>query len=287
MKIKFQSVLRAGIVTRLVTLWTGLFPGVLMASAAVADVQSPWVDGMSSRTRLVAGAIARADGSRELIAGVEVALPQGWKTYWRSPGDDGGIPPEFDFSRSRNVKLVKVLYPAPRRFTDKSGDVIGYDSDVVFPVEITPINPAAPVALALTANYGVCKNICVPVEAVASLDLPLDLSAPGPVLTAALDQVPKPEGKGMQVTLWQAHLQGAAPGIAIEITGGGASTDAFLETADGSFVPQAQIISRAGDVTRLRVDLTQGANVAALTGKPLRLTIVGDQGAVEIEKLLE
>ena len=49
---------------------------------------------------------------RVFRAGIEIKLKQGWKTYWRYPGDSG-VPPAFDFSKSQNVKSVTVLYPAP------------------------------------------------------------------------------------------------------------------------------------------------------------------------------
>src|SRR5436309_312013 len=72
------------------------------------------------------------------IAGVELQLPEGWKTYWRTPGDAGGVPPTFDWSKSDNLASVKVLYPAPKRFSDRAGDTVGYKGTVVFPVEVIP-----------------------------------------------------------------------------------------------------------------------------------------------------
>ena len=63
--------------------------------------------------------------ARPLRAGIELRLAPGWKTYWRYPGDSG-IPPRFDFAKSRNVKSVTVRWPAPQRLTDESGTSIGY-----------------------------------------------------------------------------------------------------------------------------------------------------------------
>ena len=62
---------------------------------------------------------------------------QGWKTYWRMPGD-AGIPPQFDWSGSQNVKSVEVLWPAPQRFIDSGGETVGYKDRVVFPLRIVP-----------------------------------------------------------------------------------------------------------------------------------------------------
>src|SRR4051812_40829530 len=54
--------------------------------AGAGAASSDWVEGHNSRARLVAG-----NG----IAAVELQMPEGWKTYWRTPGDAGGVPPSF------------------------------------------------------------------------------------------------------------------------------------------------------------------------------------------------
>ena len=74
---------------------------------------------MRSAARLIAASSPAKDGT--LHAGIEIRLDQGWKTYWRYPGDSG-IPPQFDFSASENVKAVTVLWPAPQRFDDGGGE---------------------------------------------------------------------------------------------------------------------------------------------------------------------
>ena len=93
--------------------------------------------------------------------GLEIELDHGWKTYWRLPGD-AGIPPQFDWSKSQNLKSVEVLWPAPHRFQDKGGETIGYKDRVVFPLRILPENPDVPVMLNLSLFFGVCQDICIP-----------------------------------------------------------------------------------------------------------------------------
>ncbi len=99
--------------------------GGFRASDAAAEIASPWVDGHSSRVRLVGGAS---------LVGIEIELPEGWKTYWRTPGEAGGVPPAFDWSGSKNLASAQVLYPAPKRFSDSSGDTVGYKGTIVLPV---------------------------------------------------------------------------------------------------------------------------------------------------------
>ena len=48
---------------------------------------------------------AEAEGAR--MAGLVLDVTPEWKTYWRNPGA-AGIPPQFDWSRSRNLGAVEV-----------------------------------------------------------------------------------------------------------------------------------------------------------------------------------
>ena len=80
----------------------------------------------------------RSKSAKAYLAGVEITLAEGWKTYWRTPGD-AGVPPLFDWTGSTNVAAIKVRYPAPiataqSRLPRPSATRIR----VIFPVEVTP-----------------------------------------------------------------------------------------------------------------------------------------------------
>ena len=100
----------------------------------------------------------QTDGGR--MAGLRLTLADGWKTYWRSPGD-AGIPPSFDWSASVNVASVEVFWPRPEVFISFGMQTIGYSDQVVLPLRVKPLDPARPITLAVTADLGVCKEICV------------------------------------------------------------------------------------------------------------------------------
>jgi DsbC/DsbD-like thiol-disulfide interchange protein len=117
-------------------------------------------------------------------------LLPGWHTYWRYPGDSG-VPPRFDFAGSGNVKSAKVLYPAPTLHSDEAGQTIGYEGSVVFPVDVTPNDPAKPVTLKLKIDYAVCEKLCVPAEGAATLTLQPGPSAEDAAVKAALAHVPE------------------------------------------------------------------------------------------------
>ena len=134
--------------------WRAAFCAVGLLSAlpqieAADGLTSDWVVGHASRARLLAG-----NG----IAGVELQMPEGWKTYWRSPGDAGGTPPTFDWSKSDNLASANVLYPAPKRFTDRAGDTVGYKGTVVFPVEVTPKDREQAHRSAVSASTTACAR---------------------------------------------------------------------------------------------------------------------------------
>ncbi len=140
--------------------------------ASHAQEASPWTEGHRSRVRLVAGG---ADGAGQL-AGVDISLDPGFKTYWRNPGE-AGLPPAFDWAKSTNVGAIEVLWPAPSRSEDGGGVSYGYQGQVLFPVRIRAQDPGKPVGLALKIDYGVCKDICIPAQAELSLKLPAKASA--------------------------------------------------------------------------------------------------------------
>src|SRR5690242_15253493 len=120
--------------------------------------------GPSYSARLIGGETERGNWR----AGFDLKLGKGWRTYWRVPGD-AGVPPQFDWSRSRNVETVTLLWPAPSRFTDEGGETIGYKDRVVFPVDVVAKDPGRPIDLALEAFLGVCEKICIPVKLEMSL----------------------------------------------------------------------------------------------------------------------
>lgn len=156
-------------------------------AAATEDV-SRWDGDARSGVRLIAG--APKAGVPYLRAGVEVRLMRGWHTYWRYPGD-AGVPPQFSFAGSRNVKHVEVLWPAPERMVDAGGTSIGYSTGIVFPLRVIPQEAGKPVALRLHLQYAICEKLCVPAEGRGELALTGGRASQDAALAAAENRVPK------------------------------------------------------------------------------------------------
>jgi DsbC/DsbD-like thiol-disulfide interchange protein len=260
--------------------------GMHLAPAAAAEtgLASPWTElHAGSRMRLVAGATT----PKGATAGVEIVLADGWKTYWRMPGD-AGVPPRFDWKGSANVGAVKVLYPAPARLQEPAAETIGYKTGVVFPVEVTPRDASKPVDLRLAIELGICRDICVPAEAMLSLTIPPSSKAETPpALVAALRSVPR-FGSGRladdpELTRATAVLDGPQPQLTLEARfPGGAGADLFIEAPDDIYVPMSKRLPDAPDGSvRFGVDLSRGGNAQDLKGKLLRLTLVSKAGAIE------
>ncbi|MCB1508386.1 MAG: hypothetical protein KDI98_06450, partial [Hyphomicrobiaceae bacterium] len=108
---------------------------------------------------IVPGGPSQADGRR--LAGLFFALEPGWKTYWRAPGPVG-LAPFIEDAGSDNLAGLQVLYPAPAAFAEGDTVSLGYAHPVVFPLVLTPQDPARPIRLDLRVDYGVCSIQCVP-----------------------------------------------------------------------------------------------------------------------------
>lgn len=103
--------------------------------------------------------IALIQGSGD-EAGLHIQLSQGWKFYWRTPGE-GGVPAQFDWTASRNVSRVDVAWPAPRRMVIGKTEIYGYGGEVVLPLRVERREADDPYGLDLMLEYGVCKDICI------------------------------------------------------------------------------------------------------------------------------
>jgi len=252
------------------------------------ELASPWVAVGSARVRLLAGPPA-TKGSTSYLAGVEITLAEGWKTYWRTPGD-AGVPPVFNWAGSANLATAGVRYPAPMRLPEPGAQTIGYKGSVLFPVEVVPADPAKAVGLKLAFEFGVCREICIPAEATLQLDLHPALRAgeASPAILAALTRVPRSPAERRpqdpEIAHVSARLGEPSPGltIAARFPGGAEGADLFVEAPEGLYVPQPARVGEGTDGTvRFEVDLGRGDAARELRGKALTFTLVSGGGASE------
>jgi DsbC/DsbD-like thiol-disulfide interchange protein len=253
---------------------------------AMPNSVTPWVQIHSSRVRMLGSAAAPG---RPYLVGVEIEMAEGWKTYWRMPGD-AGVSPAFDWQRSANVASVKVLYPAPMRMPEAGGETIGYKRSVLFPIEVTPEDPTKSVKLELGLEFGLCRDICIPAETTLALTLqPGKAVAVAPEIAAAIERVPRPQAgrRKDDPNLERAAIDrsGGAAKLAVEARylPGAKGADLFIEAPDGLYVPlPRKLPGKAGGLVRFEVGLSRDLD-QSLKGKALTLTMVADGGASEAQ----
>lgn len=256
---------------------------------ALAQAVSPWVDGMASRVRLVAG----GEITNGWLIGVQVKLTDNWKTYWRHPGESG-IGPLFDWSRSRNVSNVELFYPAPRRYGDSFGDIIGYEKDIIFPAKVTRMAQDGPSILNLRFDYAICKDICAPMRA----DLMLVLETGGAdhstqetqdMISRSMKHVPVPGNDPGHPRVERVTRLSDKLLMDIVHAADVIEPDLFVEGRSPSswIVPLPREVSRkkAGSSLRLtyELDISDALSDSDLTDGLLDLTIVGGPVAVSRE----
>jgi len=203
---------------RLVALFFLLLLLPLPRQALAAE--GAWAEQPMAKARLVAATDAVGQET-SLAFGLELQLEDGWKTYWRSPGD-AGIPTSLDWSGSSNVAALAFLWPAPIRFTLFGLETYGYEREVVFPLVVTPVRPGEPVKLRAQVTYMVCEEVCVPFDEQLSLALPAGAATPGP--------------EGYRIDSFRARVPGAGDrvGLALEQATLSGTIDAPLLTLRAS-----------------------------------------------------
>ena len=246
--------------------------------------QSPWSSQVNSKVRLVSGTIEE-QGEPARYAGVQLRMEDGWKTYWRHPGDSG-VPPTFDWSGSKNLKSVDVFYPVPHRFSDANGTAIGYDDEVVFPIRVTPERADKPIQLSLTLDYGLCKDLCIPNSVDLEAVIPADLGrGDARLIEQASSRVPDPESATSLPRLGKitADLEGTEPTLEVEaiFAPGATNTDLFVTSAD-VLMPVPKALGPLNDGRqRFSVVFPTKDEAKAIKDKPLTFTLVSDQGSSE------
>lgn len=112
-------------------------------------LRSPQNDHASVRVR----ADTTAQGETRLL--IDVKLENGWKTYWRSPGE-GGIAPSIAWKE--NSPAVNWYWPTPARFDVAGITTQGYHQRVTFPLRV---QGKAPATLAGVLTLSTCSNVCL------------------------------------------------------------------------------------------------------------------------------
>ncbi|MCP5089246.1 MAG: hypothetical protein GY952_20910 [Rhodobacteraceae bacterium] len=163
----------------------------LLLQASIAAAQDFAIQGVAS-LEILPG-YRTAHGTH--MAAARIRLKDGWKTYWRAPGDNG-IPPRFQWAGSQNIAGVAIHWPAPHIFVQDGITTIGYSNQLVLPLEFQPKEKGGPISLTGSIDFGVCKDVCLPVRASFAAVLPLQNPSHKPAIRAALKSRPMSASRG-------------------------------------------------------------------------------------------
>jgi DsbC/DsbD-like thiol-disulfide interchange protein len=262
---------------------------IATSCAAIAADVSPWQDDAQSAARLISARAVNESGGRMFRAGVEIKLKDGWKTYWRYPGDSG-VPPVLDFSKSQNVKAVTVLYPAPTRFPDGGGgNSIGYKGVLILPLHVVAQDADKPVTLNLKLDYAACEKLCVPAEAKLELVLTGAETANEAALNAAEARVPKVVVVGSDgspsIHAVRREAGSSKPRVTVDVAApAGAPLVLFAEgpTAQWALPLPEPVAGAPAGLQRFAFELDGLPPGEKASGAMLRLTAVSGDKAIEV-----
>ncbi len=105
--------------------------------------------------------------------GVKIILEEGWKTYWKNPGE-AGAPLSIDFNDDSEILESEILFPFPQKFTDYDMETIGYEKEIIFPIKLKLNENKKKIISKINLQYLVCKDICIPVSIEKNLNHSFD-----------------------------------------------------------------------------------------------------------------
>lgn len=260
----------------------------LTSLAAARAGASEWQAAEQSRIRLISASGVSYQDMRVTAAALQIELADGWKTYWRTPGD--GLAPSIEWQGSENIKDIKALWPAPKRIEAPPGIIAyGYERQVTVPFILEAKDRAQPMRLRLQLVYGVCADLCIPVETTLALEIPAeDHPGQAPLLEEVLTRVPRSQTDEADC----AHRLTGAERVTrqgkttlILHTSHDAGTgdlDVFAEHDKGLIIPPAVKTAQSGDgrLTHL-IEFEYPEDAKALEGESIRLTMTSDRGSCE------
>lgn len=219
------------------------------------------------------------------MAGLEITLAEGWKTYWRAPGD-AGIPPLFDWSGSRNIEAVAFHWPVPELSWSNGMRSIVYSDRVVIPMEFDLSEASGPAQVMAAVQLGVCEDICVPVQLDFDVVLP-DADRRDAHIAAALLDRPRTAAEG-GVSAARCTLDPTADGIGltahIDMPSLGDSEEVVIEAGTPDIWVSEPETRRDGRTLIASADMVHVSGGAfGLDRSDIRVTVFGGGTAVDIQ----
>ena len=126
--------------------------------------------------------VASIQPETPFAVGVRLVMDQGWKSYWKNPGDSGE-PTEIAWTLPDGFVAGPILWPFPEQIDAGPLRSYGYSDQVFLLTEITPpadLEAGARVQIGATVNWLICADVCLFAEESVSLSLPVVANEPAP-----------------------------------------------------------------------------------------------------------
>jgi len=218
------------------------------------------------------------------MTAIRVNLEPGWKTYWRAPGD-AGIPPQFRWTGLEAAQQPRVHWPVPTVFLQNGLKSVGYENEVLIPIEVPALGRSQDARLSGEVQIGICEDICVPVT------FPVDVVLRGSartkdaeILTALSSRPLAPSAVGADQVF--CAIEQIADGLKltarIDLPPMAQSEHAVVEFADKTVWVSEATVTRAGQQLQAVVDMVPpNAQPFLLSRNDLVFTVLGDGRSVE------
>ncbi len=144
-----------------------LFTALMSATTLFAEpVRSSHVE-----AELIAENTAFQPGQPFWVA-VRLTMDEHWHTYWRNPGDSG-LGTTVDWDLPEGFQAGPLLWPYPQRIPDGPLMSYAFENSVLLLTEITPPASWSKASATLTARAAwlMCKDMCIPGDALLKLEL--------------------------------------------------------------------------------------------------------------------
>lgn len=234
-------------------------------------LRSPQNDHASVRLR----ADTSAQGETRLL--IDVKLENGWKTYWRSPGE-GGVAPAIAWQGE--MPVVDWFWPTPDRFDVAGMTTQGYHKQVTFPLAVRGHTPDR---IAGVLTLSTCSNVCLLTDYPFSLTASQQDAGFAHDYAQAMGRVPLAQG------LTQTLIAGARDGelvIEAQRRGGWTAPELFLDSVEDTDFAKP-LIRVDGDRLHATVPVhdSWGEGAPNLRGKSLTL-VLADNGVAQESQLI-
>lgn len=245
------------------------------AFAAPQRVGPLEVDLLAEQTSITPG--------QPFMVGLRFVMDPEWHVYWRNPGDSG-LAPTLDWTLPEGFTAGDIQWPYPEAIVYPPLVSIGYEYDVLLPIQITPpadLEPGATVNIVAKAGWLVCKEECLPGDAMVSLTMPIGDGPPPDEATTtqfaeSYRKLPKAESG------WSAGVTSTDTTIALHLA---PPPDANVDLSTATFFPydsdvieyaEPQTLVADGAGYTLTITRSQYATPGEITG--LTGIVVSEQG---------